>query len=358
MAYSLKGIGDSVTGKNEITPQFDAKINNFLVTLEPSVVGSESRKFALAIIDRGVTIGPGMAFAYGYFGLSDATVQFNYVPPSSQTQYSTVYAEFDLSKTPQAFSIKTTPQTDNSVISLLSDNLNEIPSGVFQLPLYLITIKPGGSISYKDLRKVYPTIGAITISQATANPIKEGSKYKPLGYQNGVISTSLNGVEGETKVEMQGRVLLWRSEAYYGIGDKIPGNGTPGYLAIEFEKQGLYGEYRCYEIVFDYGASLPENLVKIPKAQGHEYWYEGGRMHIFVSPFTAPAGQPNILCYPLGTLTNWSSGDECGSGSALLICERYLIDGVSGLCFQYIERVGNSNQAQSECRLIEVYGIV
>ena len=359
MSYILKGIGDSVTGKNEISPQFDAKINNFLVTLSPCVVGSENSKFTLSIIDRGVTISPGMAFAFGYFGLSDATVQFNYLIPSSQTQYSKVYAEFDLSKTPQAFSIKSTPQTENSVINLLSDNLNELPSGVYQLPLYLITINTNGTVTYKDLRVIKNTIGEINLSNATSNPIYTGSKgYRPLKYENHEIKTVLQGVEGDTEVALTGRVLIWRSPNWRGIGTKIPGNGSNGYLAIEFEKQGLYGDYRCYEIVIDYAASLPESLVKIPKAQGCDYWYEGGRMHIFVSPFTAPAGQPNIICYPLGTLTNWSSGDSCGSGSALLICERYLIDNVRGLCFQYIERVGNTNQAQNECALIEIYGII
>lgn len=362
MSYILKGIGDKVTGKNEISPLFDAKINKFLVTLNPCVVGSESKKFAISIIDRGVTIGPGMAFAHGYFGMSDATVQFNYVVPSSKPQYAKVYAEFDLSKTPQAFAIKTTPQTDSSVINLLQDNLGEIPSGVYQLPLYLLTININGSIGYSDTREIHNTTGEVdisTLSRTTDNPIKTGNKtYSPLKYTNERIKTTLEGVEGDTEVELQGRVLLWRSPAWYGSGTKIPGNGSPGYLAIEFEKQGLYGGYRCYEIIVDYGASLPESLVKIPKGIGEDYWYEGGRMHIFVSPFTAPAGQPNIISYPLGTLTNWSSGDSCGSGSALLICERYLIDNVSGLCFQYIERVGNTNQAQSECSLIEVYGII
>lgn len=362
MSYTLKGIGDSVTGKNEISPQFDAKINKFLVTLNPCVVGSESKKFAISIIDRGVTIGPGMAFAHGYFGMSDATVQFNYVVPSSRAQYTKVYAEFDLSKTPQSFSIKTTPQTDSSVINLLQDNLGEIPSGVYQLPLYLITINPNGSIGYSDIREIHNTIGEVdlcTLSRTTDNPIKTGNKsYSPLKYSNYQLKTTLDGVEGDTEVELQGRVLLWRSPAWYGSGTVVPGRGSPGYLTIDFEKEGLFGGYRCYEIIFDYGASLPDSLVKIPMGNGSEYYYEGGRMHIYVSPFNAPSGQPNVLCYPLGTLTNWSSGDECGSGSALLICDRYYVDGGRGLMLQYIERVGNSNQAQSECSLIEVYGII
>ena len=87
MGYILKGIGDSVTGKNEIVPTFDAKIYNFYSQIVPGVVASEKNRFPLTIIDRGIIVGPGMAHAYGYFGLSDSPVQFNFVIPSSGTQY-------------------------------------------------------------------------------------------------------------------------------------------------------------------------------------------------------------------------------------------------------------------------------
>ena len=79
MGYTLKGIGDSVTGKNEIVPTFDAKIFNFYSQISPGVIASESSKFALSVIDRGIVIGPGLAQAYGYFGMSDSPVQFNYL---------------------------------------------------------------------------------------------------------------------------------------------------------------------------------------------------------------------------------------------------------------------------------------
>ena len=87
MGYILKGIGDSVTGKNEIVPTFDAKIYNFYSQIVPGVVASEKNRFPLTIIDRGIIVGPGLAHAFGYFGLSDAPVQFNFVIPSSGTQY-------------------------------------------------------------------------------------------------------------------------------------------------------------------------------------------------------------------------------------------------------------------------------
>lgn len=152
MGYILKGIGDSVTGKNEIVPTFDAKIYNFYSQIVPGVVASEKNRFTLTIIDRGIIVGPGLAHAYGYFGLSDAPVQFNFVIPSSGTQYSKVYAEFDLSARPQSMSIKVTPQSDTSVIELQQDDLSEITTGIHQVPLYLISISTSGAIALTDLR--------------------------------------------------------------------------------------------------------------------------------------------------------------------------------------------------------------
>ena len=154
MGYILKGIGDKLTGKNDIIPTFDAKIFNFYSQMAPGVVGSESNKFPVTIITRGVTIGPGLAHAYGYFGMSDAPVQFNFVIPSTSTQYAKVYAEFDLSARPQSMAIKVTPQSDTSVIELISDNLSTLTTGIYQIPLYLVTIKTDASITCTDLRTI------------------------------------------------------------------------------------------------------------------------------------------------------------------------------------------------------------
>lgn len=154
MGYVLKGIGDSVTGKNEIVPTFDAKIYNFYSQIEPGVVASEKNKFAISIIDRGVVIGPGMVQAYGYFGMSDSPTQFNYLIPASRTQYSKVYAEINLSDRPQTFSIKVTPQSDTTVIELEDDNLSEITTGIYQVPLYLVSIATNGTITYTDIRNM------------------------------------------------------------------------------------------------------------------------------------------------------------------------------------------------------------
>ncbi len=363
MSYYLKGIGDQVTGRNEISPIFDAKINNFFAKSSPCVIGSEVNQLSGTVISRGVTVDSGMAFAFGYFGMSDAVVQFNFVTPSSATQYSKIYAEFNMSLNPQSFSIKVTPQSNSKIIDLTQDDLSKIPMGKFQLPLYLVTIPTNGKITIQDLRVIQNTIGEIDFSYASKNVIldKNRNKYRPLVYDSSYnrMTTILGGVSNkEYEVEVPGRYLVWRSQNASGIGTAIPGTSSPGYLAIEFQEQKLYGSPKYYELVIDYSPNLPENLIRIPKGKNENYWYSGGRMHIFVEPFTSPAGQPNILCYPLGTLINWADHDDCGSGSALLICERYCIDEKRGLMLQYIERVGNTNQAQRNCALIEVYAII
>lgn len=154
MGYILKGIGDSVTGQNEIIPTFDAKIYKFCAQIGPGVIATEKERFPITLVDRGIIIGPGMAHAFGYFGLSDSPQTFNYVIPSSQTQYSKVYAEFDLSARPQSFSIKVTPQSDTSVIELQQDDLSEVTTGIFQLPLFLIKIQTNGTITFEDIRSM------------------------------------------------------------------------------------------------------------------------------------------------------------------------------------------------------------
>ena len=158
MGYILKGIGDKVTGKNEIVPTFDAKIYNFFAQSIPGVIASEKNKFPISLIDRGIIIGPGLAQAFGYFGVSDASVQFNFIIPSGQTQYAKVYAEFDLSARPQSFSIKVTPQSNTNIIELTQDDLSEIPAGVYQLPLYLVTLQINGTISFTDIRELLERI--------------------------------------------------------------------------------------------------------------------------------------------------------------------------------------------------------
>lgn len=249
MGYILKGIGDALTGKNEIVPTFDAKIFNFYSQMNPGVVGSESNKFPVTIVDRGVVIGPGLAHAYGYFGMSDAPVQFNFVIPSTATQYAKVYVEFDLSARPQAMAIKVTPQSDTSVIELLSDNLSTLTTGIHQIPLYLVTIKTDATITCSDIRTMLNRVSyskhsnncdLATNSQAVNNVVvkKEATKLKADGdvvSRREILYSGAFGVSSATsltlsKALVSGDLIRFTVESAYPNSQRfhyaIVGNGS------------------------------------------------------------------------------------------------------------------------------------
>ena len=152
MASYLKGIGDALNGSNEILPSFDAKIYNYLTQNEAGIVGTEPSKFPLTVIDRGVQIGAGMVHAMGYFGMTDSPTQLNFVYPTGSPQYARIYAEINLSVTPHQFKIKSTAQSSTTNIALIQDDLKVAPSGIHQIPLYLLTINPNNTITSVDQR--------------------------------------------------------------------------------------------------------------------------------------------------------------------------------------------------------------
>ena len=153
MATYLKGIGDAINRVNEIIPSFDAKIFNYLAqNANGGVCWSETNRFALTNIDRGVQIGAGVAHAFGYFGMNDAPVRMTFVPPTGSAQFARVIAEINLSTTPHRFNIRATNQSTSSNITLTQNNLNSTPAGIFQIPLYLLTINSNGTITATDQR--------------------------------------------------------------------------------------------------------------------------------------------------------------------------------------------------------------
>lgn len=154
MANYVKGIGDPKTLQNEILPSFDAKIFQYITQNSPGICAVDSNRFALTNIDRGVSIGPGMMQAFGYFGMSDSPIDLTFVFPSGSSQYSTVYAEINLSVTPHQFAIKATPQSSTTAVSLFQDNLAQMPSGLYQLPLYSLTINSNQTITSSDQRQL------------------------------------------------------------------------------------------------------------------------------------------------------------------------------------------------------------
>lgn len=176
MAYFLKGIGDAQTGKNEIKPSFDARINKFLTGHTAGIVKGELEEFGSAIIDRGVRVNSGMLCAYGYFAMSDAPSDFFYSVPTG-TLYAQIYAEIDLVPRPQNFEIKTTAPASSNSFSAVQNNLITA-DGKYQTWLYTVTLSANGAITLTDRRTfITAPLNALNatnyLSGSTANSIAD-----------------------------------------------------------------------------------------------------------------------------------------------------------------------------------------
>jgi len=181
MAFSVKGIGDKSTGKNEIMPSFDAMILNFIIGITGCVLKNEMWEFASQVVDRGVRIRPGIMQAHGYFAISDSEHQINYTTPATR-QYARIYAEINLAVTPHDFVIKTSALSSSTSIPLTQDNLRTNPSGIYQMPLWLVQLEANGTIIVTDERPFADKIKqadnvATTIAGRQISAIFESNHY-------------------------------------------------------------------------------------------------------------------------------------------------------------------------------------
>ena len=152
MAFILKGIGDAANRVNEITPRFDAMILNYLAQHIPGVCWQFSNRMVASVSGTNVWIFQGLVQAFGYFGISDATVSLQLIRPASGTNFARIFAEINLSSVPNRFRVAMTQQSTNSNIALTQNNLITTPNGIHQIPLYLVQINSAGTITLTDQR--------------------------------------------------------------------------------------------------------------------------------------------------------------------------------------------------------------
>lgn len=188
MAYHLKGLGDALTGKNEILPFFDAKILDFIVQTECGIILGEYELFDYQVLDRGIKVKPGMMQAKGYFAISDSSVIINFVMPSSEIQYAKIFAEIDLSRNPHNFSIKATSQLNSPNIALEQDDITNDTAGVYQMPLYLVQLNTNNTILVTDLRTTISKVG--TVAHADRATLADNATLAA----NATMSAKCNGV--------------------------------------------------------------------------------------------------------------------------------------------------------------------
>lgn len=242
MAYYLKGIGDIATRENEILPSFDARILKFIIGHTVGILSTELNKFSASTIDRGVVVRSGVMQAYGYFGMSDSEVRFNFVMPSIQS-YIHIYAEIDLSVVPNKFSIKQTDMSNSNAYTFRQDNLESAPNGKYQLPLFLATLT-ASTITLSDKRtyidKIKEAVASESASTSTTQPQTDNSnRVATTGYVRQAVSDAFNITEADIKtsagviigkVRRQGNFVICEGDAYgtgYGVTGIIPEGFRP-----------------------------------------------------------------------------------------------------------------------------------
>lgn len=116
-----------------------------------------------------VLLQKGLMFAYGYVGgiLDSAKIDFS-LP--SGTQYHFIYAEIDMSRIPNVFSIKTKNNGRATTATWRQDYLSSVRTGIFQLPLWRVKLTNNGIAELTDLResrtKLFNAIHAVNAVKA------------------------------------------------------------------------------------------------------------------------------------------------------------------------------------------------
>lgn len=158
MEYKGKvgGTGDKKTRENEITSDDIAVLRNYIYGWNYGVVNEKNWIFNIEEQNDNVTvtINKGIMFAYGYFGVLSQPTSLTFIK-TSVTQYRFIYAEIDKSVVPNTFSIKIKNNQGSNKINpntFRQDYLSAVKTGVFQLPLWQITLGEMGIEEIKDIR--------------------------------------------------------------------------------------------------------------------------------------------------------------------------------------------------------------
>ena len=168
----ISDYGDEATRKNEITADDVAELRYFIIGHDYGVMNApthidEPLKCSIAG-DNEVSVNSGAMFAYGYVGFFPKQMTLTFLPPSV-TQYHIIYAELNRSVVPNTAKIKTkNNQSSPNILSttLRQDVLSEIKTGVFQLPLALVTVSSLGVEGVKDLREMRNNISLVEESNS------------------------------------------------------------------------------------------------------------------------------------------------------------------------------------------------
>lgn len=153
---NISGTGNKITRENEITADNLAVLRHFIDGHDIGVIDLNNHNFN-ALLDNiqnnVINITDGMAIAYGYIGYCKKQI-LSFLLPAVE-QYHLIYAEFDKSVIPNAFTIKTKNNMSNPYINVdtfRQDILSQIKTGICQVPLWQVYITNRGIKRLSDLR--------------------------------------------------------------------------------------------------------------------------------------------------------------------------------------------------------------
>lgn len=142
-----------------------------------------------------ITVGRGMATAYGYDIQSEDNVSFTATAPSAGNKYLFIYLEWDLSNPVEAVGSLLIHDngSSSSWAPLYQDNLITNPIGKYQMPLYRLQINTAGTVTGTQS---WGTLGVLTIG----NPLRanyagraENADLADLATKANTADTKANG---------------------------------------------------------------------------------------------------------------------------------------------------------------------
>lgn len=165
----ISGTGNSATRENEITADDLATIRKYIIGWDGGVINGFEE---INSTDISITLSAGLMFAYGYLGYEkEKSFYFN---KTAATQYHFIYGEIDKSVVPNTFELKVKNNQGGSQIkptTFRQDILSMVKTGVFQLPLYRVTLSSNGIEEVKPVTEEIATVG-VAVGFPVKNYIK------------------------------------------------------------------------------------------------------------------------------------------------------------------------------------------
>lgn len=197
----ISGVGEEETRYNEISSDTVASVRNWIMGYPYGIIGNPATGASYFNCSKSgrsaVTVFAGIAYAYGYYGISDS-VEISFLNPPL-TQYHMIYLEWNKSVIPNTFRVKSrnnyaSPQIYKTTFR--GDVLSFMKTGVFQLPVAIVAVGKNGVQEITDLRSSDTLYPVYRTPLLTPYPYK--AEYADSGSDTEIEGTLKNGVTAAT----------------------------------------------------------------------------------------------------------------------------------------------------------------